>query len=315
MKISLKLIIIALMALFIFACENDDNGTDTATIQVSNLSSNPANLWIHNAGSSSVIAAQVPASSSATITINDGDAGLDVYGGRAIIDFRHVINNEEVYEAGNVFADLDPDFTASVTIDNNWGCLDIESYSQTAEMWVNIDGGATETIPVWGDLTKFYDPTGNSVSKAVDYNGYTLFAGSTSITVYEDQYSRLDIYPDAGCFWINNNSTAFYITEVYLSPSYETQWGPNDLFSDIPPGEFFTWSCTPDIEWDLMVVDNWDDSFTFFNLMLNTDDVYTYDYTGFPAALNPDPHLSKKLNAANHQQPRHITPRLEPNQF
>ncbi len=316
MKNLLKLIFIAMVAVFLFACEsdsNDDTSGDTASIQISNLSANPARVWIYNSASSSNIMDDIPANGSKIVIVEDGVAGLNVNGGRAIIDYTHIINSEMCDQYSVTYADLSPNIAAYVTIDNAYGCLDIESYSQSAEMWVIINDGPLEVIPIWGDLTKFYDPVGVSVTKTVDYNGYTLFAGSTAITVVEDNYSRLDIHPDAGCIWINNISTTFYITEVYLSPSSDPTWGSNDLYTDISPGEFFTWSCTPEMEWDIKVVDDWD-VFVQYNIPLDTDEVYTYDYTGFRATRNPNAD-SDKLNNAAKTHTTITNPRCEPNNF
>jgi len=301
MKNILKLILIALLAMFFFACETDDedNDKDTADIQISNLSNNPAKVYIYNSGSSSYLQDTIPANGSKIVTVEDGTAGLNVNGGRAIIDYRHVINSEEVDVISSIYADLSISTTAFVQIDNEYGCLDIESYSQSDEMWVSIDFGLPEIIPAWSDLTKFYDPPGLAVNKFIEYNGYTLFAGEINITVVEDDYSRLDIYPDAGCFRINNTSTSFVIEEVYLSPSTETTWGTNDLMFYIDPGEFYTWTCTSDMEWDLKVVDDWEDEFTFFNINMGTDDVYTYNYDGFRASKNPNADQDKITNAKN----------------
>jgi hypothetical protein len=302
MKNLLKLVLIALIALFLFACEADDEDSgDTADIQISNLSTNPAIVHIYNSGSSSYLQANVPAQGSSVITVEDGDANLNVNGGRAIIDYFHVINSEEVDHLSSTYADLSITTSAFVQIDNSYGCLDIESYSQTSDMWVNIDNGPSEIILPWGDLTKFYDPIGISTNKFIDYNGYTLFAGVTGITVIEDSYSRLDIYPDGGCFWINNISGSFYITEVYLSPSSQSTWGDNDLAFDINPGESFAWTVSPDTSWDVKVVDNYDDEFTIMGNYYEADDLVIYDYTGFRESRTTTADQDKIASAQNNE--------------
>jgi len=301
MKNLLKLMLIALLAIFIFACEADEDPKDTADIQISNLSNNPAHVYIYNSGSSSYLQDTIPANASKIVTIEDGVAGLNVNGGRAIVDYRHVLNSEEVDVISSTYADLSITTTSFVQIDNQYGCLDIESYSQSADMWVSIDFSLPEIIPAWGDLTRFYDPPGLVVNKYVEYNGYTLFSGEININVFEDDYSRLDIHPDAGCIWINNTSNSFDIEEVYLSPSTESTWGTNDLMFIIYPGEFYTWTCTSEMEWDLKVVDDWGDEFTFFNINMGTDDVYTYNYDGFRAAKNPNADQDKIANSKNAQ--------------
>jgi hypothetical protein len=314
MKKFIKLMILAIIVLFIFACETDDKDDDSAQIQISNLSANPARVYIYNLGSSSYVVGNVPANGSVVIEVVNGDAGLNVNGGRAIIDFQHEINTETVDYVSSTYADLNPNTAAFVTIDNVYGCLDIESFSLNADMWVSINNGPTEIIPAWGDLTKFYDPVGISVTKQIDFNGYTVFEGSVSATVIEDNYTRVDIHPDAGCIWINNTSSSFYIEEVYLSPSYEGTWGSNDLYSDIYPGEFFTWTCTSEMSWDIKVVDDWGDEFTFFDVFLATDQVFVYDYTGFPAAANPAADSEKFENSRNHQIIEAL-PRCEANEI
>lgn len=312
MKNLLNIMMIALLAIFIFACESNNDSKDTADIQISNLSNNPAHVYIHNSGSGSYLQDTIPANASKIVTIEDGVAGLNVNGGRAIIDYSHVINSEEVDVLSSTYADLSITTTTFVQIDNQFGCLDIESYSQTADMWVNIDFGLPEIIPAWGDLTKFYDPPGLAVNKYVEYNGFTVFYGNTNINVVEDSYSRLDIHPDAGCIWINNISNSFIIEEVYLSPSSDPTWGENDLDFDIYPNEFYTWTCSSQMLWDLMVVDDWDDEFTFFNIYMDTDDVYTYNYDGFRASKNPNADQDKLANSKT-AEVTVISPRCEAN--
>ena len=299
MKNLFKLILIALLAIFIFACEADEGTKETADIQISNLSNNPANVYIHNAGSNSYLQDTIPANNSKIVTVEDGTAGLNVNGGRAIIDYSHVLNSEEVDVLSSTYADLSITTTTFAQIDNEYGCLDIESYSQFAEMWVNIDFELPEVIPAWGDLTKFYDPPGLVVNKYVEYNGYTLFSGETNINVFEDNYSRLDIFPDAGCIWINNISNSFVIEEVYIYPSSESSWGTNKLDFYIYSGEFYTWTCTSNMRWNLIVVDNWNDEFSFTNIEMNTDDVYTYNYDGFRVDKNPNNDQDKIANSKN----------------
>ncbi|MCF7911958.1 MAG: hypothetical protein K9M99_05485 [Candidatus Cloacimonetes bacterium] len=314
MKNLLKIMLIALVTLFIFACESDDLTKDTADIQISNLSNNPANVYIHNSGSNSYLQDTIPANGSKVVTIEDGEAGLNVNGGRAIIDYRHVINTEEVDQVSFVYADLNPATAAFVQIDNQYGCLDIESYSQSADMWVNIDYGPSEIIPAWGDLTKFYDPTGLTQNVYVQYNGYTFFEGATLETVIEDGYTRLDLSPNAGCIWVNNNSLSYYITQVYMTPSSQSTWGDDVLPSTIGPDEFFAWSVTPNILWDLKVVDNYGDEFPFTGLNVQTDDVYIYNYTGFREAKSLTADQDKIDNAKNYESTV-SNPRCEANNF
>jgi len=287
---------------------------DHADILIFNLSDNPANVFIHHSSSSFSIQLFVPANSSNIVSIEDGNAGLNIYGGQAVIDFRHVINNEEVDQMSSTSAVLSPHITSNVQIDNPYGCLDIESFSQTSDMWVTIDNGSSEIIPALGDLTKFYDPTGISIDKSINYNGYTVFAGQTAITVIEDNYTRLDIYPDAGCIRINNTSASFYITEVYISPSSEPTWGANDLMNAIEPGYFFAWTVSPDTSWDVKVVDNYDDVFTIMGNYIEVDDVIIYDYDGFRELRTTTADQDKIISAQN-AETTITNPRCEANNF
>lgn len=305
MKNLIKLALILCIALFIFACDDttSDSEDKSAELEITNLSNNPADVWIYASGSSNQISLTLQANSTSSITIEDGEAGINVDGGVAVIEFAHTINGEQVDVTTLAYADLSTSLAAMVTIDNPYGCLDIESYSQNAEMWVSIDGGSNDYIPIYGDVTYFFDPFFGSTVVNVDYNGHTVFAGSTVMTVTEDDYSRLDIYPDAGCIWIENNSSTFYIEEVYVSLSSSWSWGSNMLYSDIAPGESFSVTVTPGTSWDLKVVDNYDDPFTDMSINVSVDEIHYHDYTGFRAAKNDNADQDKIDNAANAEIP------------
>ena len=124
----------------------------------------------------------------------------------------------------------------------------------------------------------------------VSYNGYTVFGADTTITLKAGNTKKIDIEADGGCIIIQNDSQSFTITEVYISPSDSTSWGDDVLGGTIAPQGHVSWTVDPGT-WDIMVVDDYADSFEVMGEEILLDHTYTYNYTGFKKSQ-----LSSKRN-------------------
>ncbi|MCF7918362.1 MAG: hypothetical protein K9N06_00430 [Candidatus Cloacimonetes bacterium] len=312
MKTWIKMILISLIVLFIFACEEKDEEIIYSTIiQIVNFSDFGATVWIYNLGYTP-ITVNVSANSTLDVVIEDGDGGLNVNGGRAIVEYAHQYLGYLVPDTYQTYVDLIPDITAQVQIDNTFGCLLVRNYSTNTqgEMWINIDYGASQVIAPWEDLVSFYDPWPyTQVTKSVQYNGYTIFSGEIDVNIQEDDLIILELHPDACGIWVENHSAYDDIDGVYISPSSEPTWGSNDLNGLIQPGEWVAWVCEANMSWDIKVTDQFYE-YTFYDVYLVIDDIYTIIYDDSRLNLDPDSEKSKRENARNHEV-TNTSPRCE----
>lgn len=117
------------------------------------------------------------------------------------------------------------------------------------------------------------------------YERLFLFGRNFSETIYPGQTTNMTINNDAAGLEINNNSHAFTIVEVYISPSDSPTWGPNQLSGVIGPQSNALWNLTAGT-WDILVVDNWDDEFAAFDQVFTIGNLNSYNYTGFRRVEN-----------------------------
>jgi len=118
----------------------------------------------------------------------------------------------------------------------------------------------------------------------VNYTGDYVFSDDTTVTVEAGKTKKLRIYPDAGIASIWNNSSSFYIEELYLSPSSSSNWGDNLIpYTSIDPGETDDWKVSEGY-WDVQLVDDWGDVFESYENWISVDETTIFEYTGFKKA-------------------------------
>lgn len=278
MKLWIKILLLCLISVFIFACDDSDS-KDTADIEITNLSNLAAKVWIYNLGYTP-ITVTIPSNHTSTITIDDGHAGLNVNGGRAIIEYSFSYLDQESPYVEDTYVDLSPDNLAHLDIDNDQGCMVVKNYStnQYGDMWFRVDSGPTQEIEPWEDYINFYDPSPNqSENFLIDYAGYTLFPNDILVNVEQDMITILELHPDACGIWVENNSGET-ISAVYISPSDSPDWGSNQLDTFIYPGSFESWRADGEVSWDVYVISASSED-TFMGIYLETDDILIIDYT------------------------------------
>jgi len=167
----------------------------------------------------------------------------------------------------------------------------------SADIWIKVNNQSQQTIvpnsfKEYSWLLNSGGLTGDETqSVSMQYNGYTIFSAGTTIVLNAGDYKTINIKPNGGCIKILNDSQAFYIEEVYISPSDSLYWGDNLLLDaqgnsfTIDPGNFQTWTCTADT-WDIKVVDDYGDEFTAMETHIAIDEVFTFVYTGFKKQAN-----------------------------
>lgn len=156
----------------------------------------------------------------------------------------------------------------------------------SADSWVKINDSDWETIT--SNQGKSYSwnlkkSITGSESRTLDisYNGYTVFGVNTTVKLKAGDSKKIDIEATGGCIIIENDSQSFTITNVYISPSDSLYWGDDALDGTIiEPQEHVSWTVDAGT-WDIMVVDDYNDSFEMLEEEILLDHVYTYQYTGF----------------------------------
>jgi len=265
-------------------------------ILVQNLSINPGKYSIYAPGEPHIHFHDIRAEGSIHMGISNGVQGIQVHGGPAIFEYTHILGGCEVTHHYYVDLTLDNNYTMNIHLINNWGCLKLINNSQNSDVWIDITSDSLVTILPEFHFAEFYEPAGSYITKELHYAGYTVFPDSVSITVWEDEYDSLSIEPDGACFWLENNSSAD-ISEIYFSPSSDSTWGDSYISSSILPGETITWTCTSEMEWDIMLVDESGNQEALYNNLLLTDDIFTYLYTGLRTGeISQSPDL-KTLNS------------------
>ena len=308
MKNWMKIALLALIAIFMFACEED---TKTAIVQVTNVSNLDAQISFFHLGHTPIVIT-VEANSTNDVLIEDGDAGINVDGGRAIVEYHHTCVGVSIPEITETHVDLSTSVTAQLQINNTWGCMLAKNYSTNmlGEMWITVNNGNFVEIDPWEDLPLFFEPESGSVSyEFVTYNGFTKFSGEVFVPIEEDVITDLDLYPDACGIWVENKSYNDNITAVYISPSYETTWGNNDLDGILTPGTFAAWTCDGNMSWDVIIVSSGEE-YTFYDTYLDIDDILVIDYPDFRDNKVNDDSITKADNAAKYEA-QNTNPRCE----
>ena len=184
------------------------------------------------------------------------------------------------------------------------GILKLLNYSMD-EIWYEVEGDFDELASGW-EVSYSWDITtsifGDDEKKVtVQYGGGYWFWNDYEVTktVKPGKTTRIEIIGDAGEIEIENNSSSYYIVEVYLSPSSDPDWGDDDLIGDIWPNNSATWKVTTGY-WDIKVVDDYWDVFLSFDNYVGPEETITFDYTGFKKSGSSV--ADKKANAAKYTE-------------
>jgi len=300
MKNWIKITLLALIAIFMFACDDD---TKTAIVRVTNVSNLDATVSFYNMYNNPVVK-EVAANTVEEIVIEDGDAGLNVDGGRAIVEYYFTYLGAAVDEITETNVDLSTSIASQIEIDNTHGCMVVKNYStnELGDMWITVDNGPSIIIPTWVDLPLFYDPAPfSSIDYLVAYYGYTMFPIEPEIVIVkEDMITERELHPDACGIWVENNSSSSNITAVNISPHYETEWGDNDLIGILYAGNWKTWVCDGEMSWDVRVIAD-DSENTYYDKLLEIDEILVIDFPYSSEILSNGDGINKAENAAKYE--------------
>lgn len=143
-----------------------------------------------------------------------------------------------------------------VTALQAWACVvsegELRVRNRTAgEIWVSVDNSEPRPISAWSNWSLFYAET---EVLSVSYIGNFVFADTVEQTVRPGLISTVDVIPSGGAIALDNDASS-PLVEVYISPSGDLDWGPNDLAGSLEPGQNTLWTVTVGV-WDVKLVDS-----------------------------------------------------------
>lgn len=138
-------------------------------------------------------------------------------------------------------------FTLSGCVDD--GELRIRNRT-AAKLYLSVDNAPAESLVAWSNWSKFY-----SVDRSVviSYNGDYVFDNSITRDVRSGLVSTVDIQPDAGAIHLTNDQN-ITISEMYISPTGNPDWGDDELTGELNLGQSTLWTATAG-NWDIRIVD------------------------------------------------------------
>lgn len=145
----------------------------------------------------------------------------------------------------------------------------------TTDVTVSLDYNSEKTIRPNEDYSRFY--TSNK-DVEVRYNGLYVFSTYLVKYVEPGTVNTVTITSDGGAIRVINSSNRT-ISEVYLSPSNSSTWGPDDLEGDIAPGESVSWTVTEGF-WDIRIRNNLNQDYEYYSKMVYKDSTYTQNFEG-----------------------------------
>ncbi len=111
----------------------------------------------------------------------------------------------------------------------------------------------------------------------VSYNGLYIFAGSETYDFFADTNYDVEVTADGGAIFIVNG-TQDNITEVYIAPSSDTEWGPDYMSGSIGPDQDYAWTVEPGL-WDVKIVDDAGYSSEVYEISVSLNQSEYVDYT------------------------------------
>ncbi|MBI9032339.1 hypothetical protein JEZ13_10140 [bacterium] len=119
---------------------------------------------------------------------------------------------------------------------------------------------------------------GEDFADAVEfyYNGLYIFDQTINLDFDAQSYYHFDLDAQGGAIFVVNN-TSDNITEVYISPSSSSSWGPDYMPSTITPGNQFAWTVQEGL-WDVKIVDDAGFEAEIYEIQINLNESEYVDY-------------------------------------
>lgn len=164
------------------------------------------------------------------------------------------------------------------------------------DIWVSVDNSEPRRISGWSNWSLFYRE--NRVLN-VSYIGNYVLSNSVEQTVRPGLVTTTEVLPSGGAIALANDSQQAII-EVYISPSEEQDWGPNDLAGSLGPGQSTLWTVTEGI-WDLKLVDGDYREYFHYRIEVTVNQTQSLNLSGF--SKSADAPQSKKTQTEGSDNP------------
>jgi len=166
------------------------------------------------------------------------------------------------------------------TVEQVNGELQISNESNR-DVWYDLDGGADKTLHAgevdeWSYDLLVYDQTTTDIS----YSGYHVFSNSSFQTITGGYTTFFDIAADGGGIDIENDMNYTDITAIYLSPSSDPNWGADDLYGTLSPGEEVFWTVSAG-SWDILAIDEDGAEYTSYDNTIYLDQTRSFFIDGW----------------------------------
>ncbi|MCB5247768.1 MAG: hypothetical protein PHD87_06755 [Candidatus Cloacimonetes bacterium] len=155
------------------------------------------------------------------------------------------------------------------------------------EIWVSVDNSEPRRISGWSNWSLFYK---ESRVLSVSYIGNYVFPEIVEQTVRAGLIATVDVIPSGGAITFDNTGS-LSIVEVYISPTTELDWGPNDLAGSLEPGQNTLWTVTEGT-WDLKLVDAEYHEYYKYGIAVTANQTQSLDFSEFGKdgdTKNPSP--------------------------
>lgn len=161
----------------------------------------------------------------------------------------HVVFDKHVFSAAN----------------NSASAISYRLDSETLSTIAAAESVERELGEEFGSMVEFY------------YNGLYVFDQTLSLDYDAESYYHFDLDAQGGAIFVENG-TQDNITEVYISRSSSTEWGPDYMAGSITPGNNFAWTVEPGL-WDVKIVDDAGFEAEIFEIQVNLNESEYVEYS------------------------------------
>jgi len=268
------ILLIGMISLILISCtptEPTTPGTERAILVLNNNHSESLFYKISDGGVNDDVEYSLSANSSITMYWGvDHDVFIEEDGN---IQITYYLNNGE---GGVINHQLVIGIQTSFSFGDEGEDLVVQNNTQGEVILLAIDGftgqyfiGANSEISFDYDISHDYEIE-------MEYTGDHVFTGYDSIILSPFVTNEYEIEADAGALRIFNSNPITEISEIYISASSSSSWGPNQLDFNLSSGGWGLWTVDEGL-WDIQVVDEYGGVTEFFGNYVNLDE--TFDVT------------------------------------
>jgi len=149
------------------------------------------------------------------------------------------------------------------------------------DIWVSVANSEPRKISGWSNWSLFYKET---AVLSVSFIGNYVFANGVEQTVRPGLISTVDVLPSGGAIAFAYDAE-LTIAEVYISPTGDLDWGPNDLAGVLESGRNTIWTVTAGT-WDLKLVDSDFREYFCYGIAVTTNQTQSLSFSDFGKAAD-----------------------------